>query len=244
MFDMVAIMGRGIQRFQENGPWMPSHDLEVCDERSAHLSLGVPIDDDSPYCMIGGGQINLDAGVELISKYGPRAVVCEYGHVMPYIRESGAPSGSEVLSEALRSTLLQRGHDPLPEIVVWSASRPGPAGSSPNTRQELLNIFDLALERGLAKIAIVTVGVHAPRVATYVAKHLSMHAPYRELSPVVFESEEILLAVDPEKHGERVRRIRESKSFTRTWQREQEGISKIVRNTYNDAVKPPVVARS
>jgi len=124
----------------------------------------------------------------------------------------------------------------LPEVVVWERHRKAIAS---NTRQELLNIFDLALECDLKRIGIVTVGVHVPRTATYVAKHLSVYWQYRELSPVVFESEEVLLSANREKYGPRVEALRNSKSFARNWEREATGISKVVRDVYGDA-KPPV----
>ncbi len=129
----------------------------------------------------------------------------------------------------------------LPKVVIWERTRQLPVPS--NTRQELLNVFDLALERNLNRIAIVTVGVHAPRTATYVAKHLSVYDKYRVLSPIVLESEEVLLLADREKYGPRVKSLRDSKAFARNWggkNREADGISKISRDVYGYAVKPLV----
>ncbi len=110
-----------------------------------------------------------------------------------------------------------------------------------NTRQELLNIFDLALDvkPELKRIAIVTVGVHVPRAATYIAKHLSAYPQYRQLNPALFESEEVLLEANREKYEPRVEAMRKSESFRRNFEREAIGISKIVRDVYGDA-KPKV----
>jgi len=249
MFDMVAILGRGIQRLSAGGSWALTENLELCDTNSAHLPVRAPIDDTSPYCMIGGGEMNLRAGLELIRQHKPKIVVCAYGGRSEYLESINGPSESEVMSEML---YLKMADDPHfmdrwggPDVRVWPRTRQLPVPS--NTRQELLNIFDLALEhdsifmQNFPNVAIVTVGVHVPRTATYVAKHLSTNPKYQSLCPVVFESEEVLLAVDRNKFAPEVEAMRNSKSFARNWEREATGISKIVRDVYGDA-KPKVVA--
>ena len=238
MFEMIAILGRGIQRESENGLWFPSEDLVVSDERSAHVSVKIPVDDDNPLCMVGGAELNLLAGITLMNMYLPLIVVCAYGARMPYLESIDAPSESEVVSKQLLMSFGNCGpaDNRPPEVIIWERKRKSMAS---NTRQELLNIFDLALERGLSRIALVTVGVHVARTGVYIAKHLSVYEKYRRLSPVVLESEEILLAVDRRKYGFRVEALRNSKSFARNWEREAIGISKIVRDVYGD-VKPLV----
>lgn len=243
VIEILGILGRGIQRLTEDGPWVLTEDLEVCDKRAAHLPVRVPADDESDFCMIGGGEMNLRASIELIREYHPRVVVCAYGGRPAYLESIDAPSESEVMSYKLTSRIQfdLNISSWRPEVVVWERTRQLSVPSS--TRQELLNIFDLALERGLTRIALVTIGVHVPRTATYVVKHLSVHKKYRALSPIVLESEEVLLAADHEKYGPRVRMIRNSRAFARSWggkDREADGISKIVRDVYDDAVKPPV----
>ncbi|MBI2476195.1 MAG: YdcF family protein [Candidatus Taylorbacteria bacterium] len=245
-----SLFSAAVFRLSENGPWVLTEDLEVCDERSAHLPVRVPADDDNPFCMVGGGEMNLRAGIELIYKYGPTMVVCAYGGRSQYLESIGAPSESEVMSRELRYQIqydleISSWRPSLPSIVVWKRTRQLPVPS--NTRQELLNIFDLAIEYEMTRVAIVTVGVHVPRAATYVAKHLSVYEKYRGLSPVVLESEEVLLAANREKYGPRVEALRNSKSFARNWggkNREVDGISKIVRDVYGDAVKPLVEAKT
>ncbi|GEM_PF-1077200 len=244
---MIAILGRGIQWLSEDGPWVLTEDLEVCDERFAHLPVRVPVDDENPFCMVGGGEMNFLAGVELIRKYRPLVTVCAYGARSDYLELINAPSESEVMSQELMHQLIvefdKLASSPrLPELVIWERDRKLLVPS--NTRQELLNVFDLALERGLKRIALVAIGVHIPRTATYVAKHLSVYEKYRELSPIVFESEEVLLAADREKYGPRVGALRNSKAFARNWggkNREADGISKVIRDVYGDA-KPLALA--
>lgn len=249
-FDMLAILGRGIQRLKENDPtqeissWGLTEDLEVCDKDSAHLPVRVEVDDDSPFCMVGGGEMNLDAGTHLACKWQQqlKVVVCAYGGRSKYLEAIGAPSESEVMTAWLRKRFDYLAEiwnwQNLPKMVAWPRNRQLPVPS--NTRQELLNIFDLALERGLKRIALVAVSVHVPRTATYIAKHLSVYEKYRELSPVLFESEEVLLAAERIKCGPRVQKLRNSKSFARSWAREADGIQKIVRDVYGDA-KPKVM---
>lgn len=243
MFDIIAILGRGIQRLNETDPaenissWVLTEDIELCDKDSAHLPVRISADDENPYCMVGGGEMNLAAGIKLISAQPPRKlglIVCAYGGRSQYLESIDAPSESEVMSRSLIDRL-----DCEDCIAVWCRDRQLPVPS--NTRQELLNIFDLAVRLGLRSIALVTVGVHVPRTATYVAKHLSVYPQYRGLAPIVLESEEILLANDRGVFSPRVEGMRKSKSFARNWEREAIGISKIVRDVYGDA-KPAVVA--
>ena len=247
--ELLAIMGRGIQQMPypiidptKVRDWTLTDNLEVCDVNSAHLAVQVPVDDDNPYCMVGGGWLNIKAGVRLVDMQHTRIVVCAYGHRSDYLASIGAPSESEVMSQQFMEHILRVNNEELwrpsfPEVVVWERTRtlPGPS----NTGQELRNIFDLALERGLRKIAIVTVGVHVPRTATYVSKLLSVHERYRELHPMVLESEEVLLrsyeALRPD-----FETLRASQSFARNWAREADGIQKIVRDVYGDN-KPKVV---
>ncbi len=241
-FDVIVGLGRGIQMLSANAPpaetssWGLTEDLELCDTNSAHLRVRVPVDDESPYCMVGGGEMILEAACLLIQQYQPEVAVCAYGHRADYLAKLDAPSESEVMSAMLKARFAET--ELLPEIVVWPRERQLSMPS--NTRQELLNLFDLAIERGLDSIAIVAVGVHAPRVATYVLKHMSVYPQYRSLRVVVLEAEEVLLAEDREQYTPRVEALRNSQSFARNWAREATGISKIVRDVYGDA-KPQVV---
>ena len=257
MFDILAVLGRGIQCLDPGSDptdvasYVLTEDLEVCDENSAHLPVRVPADDSSPYCMVGGGEMNLEAGRILIRRYRPRFVVCAYGGRSDYLKSVDGPTESEVMSkglakllatDALHLTRIRSVRDfRLSEIVVWPRERELPVPS--NTGQEIRNAFDLALECRITTVGIVTVGVHVPRAMTYVAKHLSRHGVYEGLSVQVFESEEMLVTADP-KSWPRVEALRNSQAFTRNWggkNREADGISRIVRDVYGDA-KPPVVA--
>jgi hypothetical protein len=250
--DLLAIMGRGIQMLKPDSDptkvvsYALTEDLELCDERSAHLAVRVPADDANPYCMVGGGQMNLDAGVQLIddADEDPSIVVCAYGDRSDYLKSVNGPSESEVMSAALAEIFRHRmPPSPThlnPEIVVWPRARSLPIPS--NTGQEIKNIFALALERNCLNVGIVTIGVHIPRTATYVAKQLSREPGLRNrLSVQLFESEEVLVAANPA-NWPRVEALRNSQAFARNWggkNREADGISKIVRDVYGDA-KPKV----
>src|SRR3989338_1971225 len=109
----------------------------MCDTNSAHLPVRAPVDDSNPYCMVGGGWLNLLAGIELSKQHSPKLVVCAYGHRSAYLKELDAPTESEVMSDKLRRVL------PNAEVAVWERKRelPGPS----NTGRELLNILELAV---------------------------------------------------------------------------------------------------
>ena len=238
MYDLLAVLGRGIQRLSKDGPWVLTEDLEVCDTNSAHLVDRVPVDDNDPYCMIGGGEANLLAGKLLMGQCMPKVVVCALGHKAAFLKPEDFPNESEVMGEQLRPYLPSGC-----ELVTWERNRyPSPWVPS-NTRQEMLNVLDLALERGLSRIAFIAIGVHMPRAATYLSKHMTVYRDrYGDLSMVMLETEELLLSFDREKYSARVEAIRNSRAFARNWAREADGISKIVRDVYGDA-KPLVVVK-
>src|SRR5271157_1264609 len=132
---ILAILGRGIQRHHKNGSWVLTEDLELCDEKSAHLAVRKPADDENPFCMVGGGELNLLAGIALYNQEGANIVVCAYGDRSEYLKSIDAPSESMVMSgyflHACRTA----------NIRVWKKemSMPGPS----NTNRELKNIFEL-----------------------------------------------------------------------------------------------------
>lgn len=245
MSGLLAILGRGIQKLKADAPsedissWVLTEDLEVCDVDSAHLPVRVPIDDSSPYCMVGGGELNAAAGAHLSVLNKPEIVVCAYGDRSNYLKSVNGPADSEVMNREFHRqfNIIQPVPRYIPSSVVWSREKSldGPS----NTGQEIRNIFDLALERELKNVDLVTIGVHAPRTWTYVSKLQSRHHQYRDLSINLFDSEEVLLQYDHSKHAHRVEALRNSKAFGRTWEREALGISKIVRNVYSD-VRPKV----
>lgn len=226
---LLAILGRGVQRLKADSDptdvasYVTTEDIEICDEKFAHLPVRVPADDEHPNAIVGGGQLNLLTGAELVRTYHPQLVVCAYGGRSPYLESINGPSESEIMSAELSHML---GTAP---IHVWPREKkvPGPA----NTGTEIRNVLDLAIDREIYRIMIVTVGVHVPRTGTFVAKLLSQNARYRDLAPVVLESEEILVGANEHYVG-RVKTLRDSKSFARNWAREANGCQHIIRQTY------------
>ncbi len=236
--DLLAILGRGIQRLDPNSDstlissWALTEDIEICDSNLAHLTVRVPKDDSNQSSIVGGGELNLRAGLEFIKKHQPRYVVCAYAHRAEYLLSVNGPTESEVISNLVNQAFRDE-KIPSPNVLIWNRDRvlSGPS----NTGVEVLNIFKLALEYGLQSVGIVTVGVHVPRTATYTAKHRSVHDKYRVLSVNILESEEILLRSNELLWGSRVEILRASQSFARNWAREADGIQKIIRDVYRNA---------
>lgn len=240
--EILAILGRGIQKIRESDPdrevdsWYLTEDLEICTDLGAHLPVRVLADDNHPHCLVGGAKINLEAGKVLIRQHAPQIVVCAFGDRAKYLKDVGGPSESEVMTNALRRSF---GDDQMarePETVIWHRTRSTNLAS--NTRQEILNIFDLAIERGLTRIGLVTVGVHVPRTATFMTQHISANPKYQHLSPVIFESEEVLLCHSP-LWKPRVDALRNSQAFTRNLANEFKGTLAALIGKYN-AVKEQV----
>jgi uncharacterized SAM-binding protein YcdF (DUF218 family) len=229
---MIAVLGRGIQRLTESAPprdtssWVPTEDLEVCDKDSSHLSVRVPADDDNPYSMVGGGELNLLAGMELFRRSGDAStvVVCAYGNRGQYLRSIEAPSESVIMSKRFLDEF------PLARLEIWKEDRTSPAPA--NTTAELENIFSLAVEEGVATVHVVTIDLHMPRVLVLAQRHLA-DKRFGHLHTRFHVSEQVLIDTNPTLVPRR-ERLRKSKSFARNWQREQIGIFKILTNRYGD----------
>lgn len=105
--ELLAILGRGIQKVGKDGVWEATEDLEICDENGAHLAVRLPADDEHPHCLIGGGELNLHAGAVLARLHAStlKAVVCAYAPRPPYLAEVDGPNESEVMSEQLKTLL-------------------------------------------------------------------------------------------------------------------------------------------
>ena len=238
--EILAVLGRGIQKLREYDPnsevrsWQLTEDLEICTDLGAHLAVRVPADDTHPNCLVGGGQMNMEAGSVLVRRHAPQIVVCAFGDRSAYLKKAEGPSESEVMTGALRRSLSNNQVSTEPEIIVWPRARSTDGAS--NTRQEILNIFDLAMERGLTRIGFVTVGVHIPRTATFIAKHISINQKYQHLSPVLFESEEVLIG-SSEKWKPRVDAIRNSQAFSRNLANEFKGTLALLTGKYNTVNK-------
>ncbi len=225
--DMLAILGRGICKVRESdynseiSSWHLTEDLEIRSDLGASLPVRVPVDDAHPNCLVGGGQMNLEAGKVLIRQYEPQVVVCAYGDRSKYLKDVDGPSESEVMTEILRRRLIND-HQVFkePEMVVWYRHRLTDLAS--NTRQEILNIFDLAIKLEFTRIGFVTVGVHIPRTATFIAKHISTFSKYQHLSHFMFESEEVLLGYS-QQWKPRVDALRNSQAFSRNLANEFKG---------------------
>ena len=235
MLEVIAIHGRGIQRLHENGPWVLTEDLEFCDKDSANLPVRKPADDNNPFCMVGGGELNLLAGVEVYKREGAKIVVCAYGDRSNYLKSIDAPSESMVMSgcfiEATSNSVSSK---------IWTRemSLPGPS----NTNRELQNIFEFTVANHYTKVGIITVDVHMPRTMVMAQRHLAK-PEFRSLNAQFFVSEQVLVETNPALYGPRREALRRSKSFARNWEREQLGILRTITNAYGDE-KPLVIALS
>jgi len=222
---VLGILGRGIQKVAGNESWTPTEDLEVCATNGTHLTVRVPADDENPHCMVGGGELNFLAGMELYRRHNPSIVVCAYGHRAEYLSAINAPSESNIMGNMFQKNF------PKATIEVWPENRP--MTKMPNTNLELRNIFELAKQQDIKRVDIVTIDLHMPRVLIMGQRHLS-GPDFIGLNVKYHVSEQILKELDPTVYGPRREALRTSKSFQRTWGLEQSGISKILKDAYED----------
>jgi hypothetical protein len=228
--ELLAILGRGIHQETKGGPWRLTEDLEVCDERGAHLPVRVRADDANPNCLIGGGEMNFMAGWWLINEHEPHVVVFAYGSRSDYLVSADGPSEGEVMSEQyLNPPNLLWKSTSLSDIVVWPRGKIVPGRS--NTDRELQNIFELALERNFTKIGVVTVHVHCARVLLMAQRHL-VKPEFAHLKLQFYVSESVLMNVEPNVYGPRIRAMHFSKAFMRSMHCEVRGINHLLAGTY------------
>jgi hypothetical protein len=235
---LLAILGRGIQMPKEQldptelDSWEPTNIFEITDERGAHLPVrdtreGDENVDEHPNVRIGGSWWNLQAGVSLIKQHRPTIAVCAYGDRSSYLKSVNGPTESEVMSAQLEHFLGENET----EVIVWPREKKQLKPS--NTGSEIENIFNLALARSVSHVQIVTMGVHVPRTATYVAKYQSTYSDFAPLNVAVAESEVTLLRARPNDR-DIIARVRSSKAFALSWASEADGIQKIIRDAYKD----------
>ena len=227
---LLALLGRGIQQTSlKNAAWELTPDIEVCDEKGAHLPVRAPENDDDPRSIIGGGELNALAGIVLSETLRPDLVVCAYGARSKYLNSIGAPSESRVMSDWLTAEITKTGGT-VPEVNVfneeeWQSDETG-------TNRELHNIFTFAARRGVTNIAILTVAVHVPRAALMAHHHLMNNPAFKGLIFQCYASELVLLGSDPKHYETRVRRIFGSKSYERNLSRELRGMNDLLAGKY------------
>lgn len=227
---LLAILGRGIQQIEEGKGWTLTENLEVCDDKGGHLPVRVPANDANPYCLIGGGELNLRAGIILCREHfeSLRTVVCAYGARSSYLVALNGPSESEVMSARLEQ-LLTPGEEP--EVIVWPHDRVASdeRGRS-GTGREIQNVFELAVERGFTSVGVVTVFVHYARALLMAQRHL-MNPEFAHLTLQCYVSEELLLAYDSG-FSRMFRDMHGSRAFMRSLFYEQRGINCLLAGNY------------
>ena len=227
-------MGRGVQKTKGIGNffgWSSTEDLEVVEENGAHAIFRKPVDDEDANCMVGGGQLNILAGVELIFAHRPKVVVCAYGPRSQYLREANGRSESGVMSNALERILPMPGHYPPFSMPRWDSDNdlPGPS----NTKTEIGHILNLALNQSNRRVGIVTVSVHLPRVILFTKQYLESES-FRDQNLAIsfFSSEQVLIESSPKVFAPRVMTLHSSKAYRRNAEREARGIEAILSGTY------------
>ena len=232
---LLVCLGRGMQMENEGGKWVLTDDLEMVAENSGHLAVRVlPVDDTSDRCMIGGGELNMLAAIELYRR-GPEAyssAVFAYGERSLYLINAGGPSESEVMSGMFGKHLANFGLPPV-QISVWAAERKRQDDKPSNTGTELENAFVLAEYLGIEELDMVTVSVHWPRTMMF-SQLLHEQPQFQHLKLNYYRSEQVLVEADPVVYGPRWEILRNSTAFKQNFDREALGIYRRLANFYHD----------
>ena len=223
--ELLAIFGRGIQKSDDVSLWGVTEDFEVLADDGAHHVIRKPVDDSNPNCVIGGGELNLLAGVELKKRYSPPYIVCAYAHRALYLKKADSPSESQVMSREFLRKCKERGL-PKPNLVVWPTKDDRDGVS--NLRTEVINILEFALQHSCSVIGMVSVFVKLPRIAVFVDEELQKLDAKKKLVVRLFASELVLLEADSRAYAERVLNVLSSDAFRRNVAREKKGTSDLL----------------
>lgn len=227
--ELLAVLGRNMYLDGKTG-WHPSRDLAVwgvTNDYYGSVANQDAVDESSSDCFLGGGELNILAGVELYDQYRPRLVVCAYGDRANYLKEAGGPTESEV--DTAEFQRLANEKLLTPEVKVWTDEM---RASAFNTLQELLNIFDLAVLSGLTKIGLVTIVSHLPRTIFFANRHLASVEKYEALRVEYFAAELVLAAANPARYVQRVLGMFSSLAFTRSAGLEAKGVRDFLAGNY------------
>ena len=227
---LLVVMGRGIQQ-ETPGKWYLTEDLEVvADDRGGHLPTRVPQDDNNPLCLVGGGKLNVIAGMELYKKLNPELVTLAYGDRHPYLRDIGAPSENQVMTDAFLKLMKFVGAEGMESRTArWTLTE---SETRPNSKREIQNSLELAAGVGIHDVTVVTVLVHAWRLSLFIKELQSEHPELRPLRINLVTSEEVLLEADPETFDQRIRNMHASEAFMRTIRTEGFGINHVLNGRY------------
>lgn len=238
MPDILAVLGRGMYQVQRrNGSlaWKPTALLEMYDNSGRHPVVWEAVDDSDPRCLIGGGNANVIAGLKLFKRFGAKVIVFAYGHRSSYLREIGGPTEGDVMLKEFCRRLGQRGYDELAasgvELYGGLSDDQLPPGTRSDTFQELRNILNLALQKKLRTVLIVTVRAHVLRATVFLNWLLAHEYEGSGLICSVVASEDVLL-LSSRKYWKVVRATGSSEAMIRTTAQEQVGTERFQKGLY------------
>lgn len=197
--DVIAVLGRGIERVPAGTgarQWRPTSLIEKCKPGTfEHLGFRQgAVDPSDPDCIIGGGNANVIAALQLFETRGAKAILFAYGDRSNYLRELHGPLEGAVMKYEFLRRLGKRA----PEVLKTVDIRGGlelPPGAPSRTLEELANIFDFALARDMKTVAIIGIGIHVPRVMVF-AESVLKNPLYAGLEIAFLTAEELLLERD------------------------------------------------
>jgi len=237
---LLAVLGRGSQMAYPGGPWVLTKDFEIwkLTERSSVLT---DPDDSNENCVIGGGELNLAAGVVLYKELNPELTVFAYGDNAPHVGEgSDRPSESNVMND-LFTEIVERETGTVPRAQVFVQTPGKVRGKASGTFKEIKNILRLAQQDEFDEVVLVTVLVHVNRALGMAAKHLEDPEFAGLRGKIRFEvTEGVLLRADPQSYAERVWAIFNSRAFIRNLQRETNGLTAL-RKGVTQTTQPDIV---
>lgn len=233
--DVICILGRGIEKVKTSSGyvWRPTRLIEKLSEKGWHTGYRLQgLDPDNEFTVIAGSNANVLAAIQLLEeliKNGnpPQLIIFAAGRP-PYLVDDPDPTLSEgtiLAAKFVRSIKIDEAN--MPEIAIQSRNK--------NTRDDLEESLRLATEKGLKRLAVVTVSVHIERVREFFNLILKENPQFKNFDVSFFASEKVLLNRyrSVPLYKKLLARVEESAAYQETIEKERKGIEALRSGTYD-----------
>ena len=241
-FDGIIVLGRGIEQVNVGGErkWKPTRAIEKLSSGKQHSGTrieGLTPEDGDELVVVAGANANTLAAVELfdeLKKSGgqPSLVIFSAGRP-DYLKNEKDKALSEGKILAEKFTGLEKDKIGETETLVLDKNK--------NTKDDILYALKAARDRGIKRVAIITISLHVERASEF-AKLIMQENP--ELSNIEIQfipSEELLekrYSKSPhasKKFKEGLAKLKQSVAWKRTAEKEKSGVEALRQGKYNQS---------
>lgn len=241
VFDGIAVLGRGIEKTETSGgeKWRPTRAIEKMAGRyhSGRRERNISMQDEDESVVVAGANANAIAATELfeqLQKNGtPPSVVIFSAGRPAYIEQDPDQSLSEgkILEQKFLRKVSVKTREAQPETIILDKNK--------NTKDDILTALQTAKEKGVRKLAIITIGLHVERSEEFYKLVVAENPELRGISVEFVPSEKLLeerYSKSPSASkifAKELKELKESSAYKRTEEREKRGVKQLREGTYN-----------